>query len=449
MMSNVLHTVKRTAEMLLSLRVPDSCRNLGPCDLLLCCRDVDCAETVEGRSYSKLIDSVADDLQERGWGCRRFALPFSELVDGKAWGCPVSANRRLFFGAIVEKLFFETFSLFQSLPGDKAAARALSFQERVYRKILETAKPRGIVAIGAPRALCRAARKVKVPVVELLHGYGYAQVPWGWDREARDNLPNAIWALDRVSARTFSCLEDKGLRVTHIPDPWRSRFEDAAKRRRLPPEWARRPDWLPVERRMILYSLQWGYDGDYRPFDHIVPNGILPDAVIRAVELTRDSVYWLFRMHPVQMRSWRYASHRRFMDRLCSRFSHCEWQRPSRHVLPALLPHCDGHMSMTSTTTYDAALAGVPSLLLCPTIERGGINEGLFEDLRSSGLAEFAREDEVFIAKWVQGCRRREKWRGQDDGVRENYDAAVAWLLGSVLKSDLRTEANTEMAERR
>jgi len=43
---------------------------------------------------------------------------------------------------------------------------------------------------------------------------------------------------------------------------------------------------------------------------------------------------------------------------------------------------------MTSGTTGEAAIFGVPSLLLCPTLKPGGPHSGWFSELAEDGLVE-------------------------------------------------------------
>ena len=142
-----------------------------------------------------------------------------------------------------------------------------------------------------------------------------------------------------------------------------------------------------------MVSLSWGYDNDHRQFAGILANGVMHEDLVRAIELTQDSVFWLLRLHPVQLRLERYNHHRVFLEELTSQTRNCEWHQASTLPLPLLLSQCHGHITMSSMTTYEAAFLAVPSLLLCPTLRSGAMKASMFGDLRLSGYAELGEFD--------------------------------------------------------
>jgi hypothetical protein len=66
----------------------------------------------------------------------------------------------------------------------------------------------------------------------------------------------------------------------------------------------------------------------------------------------------------------------------------------------------DGHISMSSMTVYDAALLGVKSLLLCPTLLKDGIFADYFEDLVKAGYVEKIVSNDTFIFNWVYTIKK-------------------------------------------
>ena len=56
---------------------------------------------------------------------------------------------------------------------------------------------------------------------------------------------------------------------------------------------------------------------------------------------------------------------------------------------------------MTSGSTGEAAIFGVPSLLLCPTLKPGGAHSGWFSELAEDGIVEFGQLDPDYINKWI------------------------------------------------
>ncbi len=66
-MKKYFYLIKNYLAKFLSARFPDTYQSLGKCDVLLCCHDVNRGDTLDGLPYSKLIDSVSEDLMDKGW----------------------------------------------------------------------------------------------------------------------------------------------------------------------------------------------------------------------------------------------------------------------------------------------------------------------------------------------------------------------------------------------
>ncbi len=432
--TDLKHKFKHYLSMSKLLLVHDSYTRMGTCDVLLCCHDVDRGETLHGRAYSKLIDSLAEYLAERGWICAQFAFPYSVLIGDKAWGNPTSANRRLWFGANLLRLHHLGAKL-----GIRFSEKTVEFlecyQRRFYDELFDRTQCRCVITIGAPPAMCSIARKRELPVIELLHGIGYKPIPWNWDKEEAEFLPTGILSLDDISTKTFAELSDKGVTVRQIPHPWFRRFMEITLRDQLPEEWKQIPQWLPTNRRIIMVSLSWGYDNDHGQLAGILANGLMHEDLVRAIELTQDSVFWLLRLHPVQLRLERYNHHRVFLEELTSQTRNCEWHQASTLPLPLLLSQCHGHITMSSMTTYEAAFLAVPSLLLCPTLRSGAMKASMFGDLRLSGYAELGEFDAQKIKVWAESSNRC--ITPFQASPKHDLDSAVEWMLGSVSKHDL------------
>jgi len=428
--------IKKYLELLLPSIIPDTYQSLGKCDVLLCSHDVDLGETLNGLPYSKLIDSVCEDLTDKGWICKQFAHPFSVLTGKKAWGNPASANRKILELSIRQKIQ-KTFPLFSHLTPGKIKKLPITSLDSFYCDLFDITQPKCIITIGSPASMCSVARLKGIPMIELLHGIGYATDPWGWDKEPPCNLPTGVLSLDDVSTKTFSNLKNKGVEVRQIPHPFFRRFLNVEARKKLPQEWQKKPSWLPVDRPVILVALSWGYDGDhssYTQFAGILKNGLIPDEVIDAVEQTQDSVFWLFRRHPVQLKMSKYNHHRQFLDKLVKKYPNCEWYESSVLPLPLLLSYCSGHITMSSMTSYDAAFMGVKSLLLCPTLQLNGAGSCYFQDLIASGFAELGNFDTGNIVQWVTGVSRSDQAFTTSVNSDADWDSAIEWMLGKVHK---------------
>ena len=404
MLMNKFGLITRVTGILRAVKKRDTINKLTKCDVLLICLDVDRGDLKFGLPYSKLLDSVHEDLTAKGYICKQFAPPLSLVVGKKAWAEPYSANR-LFLATHIVGKFKNLISSIQkrsALPPDYAA-------HAVYKKVLEKVQPMFIVVIGASSVLCWEARKLKIPVLELLHGIGYDSVKWGWDKETVENLPTHILSLDPVSTESFSKLNEKGIKTIEIPHPWYSRFDIDAVKSDIDPKWLERPNSIPKDKKVILISLTWGYDGDHSPYDYyanILPNGMLPEELLDVIKQTRKEIFWCLRRHPVQVCSNKYDKQIDFLNAIVSECPNSEWQESTTSTINALLPLCAGHISMMSMTAYEAAAMGVKSLLLCPTLKGSRENANLFSDLERDGYAVKGDFNANYILEWVTSVEK-------------------------------------------
>lgn len=423
---NNVHALKRTWEILLSLRRTDTFNSLKKCDVLFICHDLDRGETWEGKAYSKLLDSLDSEFKYKGLKTQHLSHPYSRITGESSWSNPALCNRIFFWAAIKRRLKkFLIYIRLNKLNYD--------YQQEVYITILKKITPKCIITIGSPPYLCRAANALNINICEILHGIGYTPIPWGWDLTPAENLPNIIWSLDEVSTNTFKPLSSKGIVTRQIPHPFYKLFNNAQHnfKDKLPNEWLELPKIYPSGSKKILISLQWGYDGDHiknSHFDGILPNGLFPAEILKLIEILGKDYFWCFRLHPEQLRSSRYKYQKKILKNITEQYKNCEWELSSTLPLPLLLSHCSGHITMSSMSTYDAAFMSVKTLLLCPTLSKGRKNQNMFEDLLISGYASKCLINQTSILEWVQqvmpsdapfSTKSAESW---DDCMGELFD---------------------------
>jgi hypothetical protein len=316
-------------------------------------------------------------------------------VGSLAWGYAHSANRRFFRNFLWKK-------------GCKALGRHAAAERMdidFYADLLARTGASSMVGIGLPKAAILAARRRGVKTVEVLHGYGYSSLPWGWDATPPDRLPDAVIAFDDLSARTFGALAAKGMEVFRIENFWYRMFRDARQRATLPDVWRQEPPWIPKDKKVILVSTSWGYDGDHGPygfFAGILENGLFPRELLDAINLAGDDFYWLFRLHPVQLAGERSQRYSKILNDVCLHAPNSEWHKASRAPLPLVLQHCHAHISMISMTAYDAAFMGLKSLMLCPTLRPSGANELMFSDLKAQGYVQLGTFSAGEMVSWLK-----------------------------------------------
>ncbi len=396
-MSARFHRFLGIWKILKSLRHKDTYKAMEHCDVVLCCADSDRADDYEGKAYSKILDSFAERLVKSGIRVQRFAWPYSQLTGCAAWGYAHSANRRFFWSLLWSKG--------RKVLGLKPAAE--SMEVNFYSHLISQTGCRSLAGIGLPSTAIRAAKMRGIKSLEILHGYGYSSVPWGWGSAAKETLPDVVITFDPLSAKTFGSLAINCLEVAQIENLWYRKFRDKSEFDRLPPSWRREQNWIPKGKKTVLVSMSWGYDGDhgiYPFFAGILKNGLFPEELVDAIQLAGDEYYWIFRLHPVQLRGERSGRYRKILRNLCGKFKNCEWEIGTTIPLPLLLRSCHAHISMISMTAYDAAFMGVRSLMLCPTLRSGGANELMFADLKQRGYLELGSFDANAIVSWLQSA---------------------------------------------
>ncbi len=408
--------LKHQLLLLLNLDYSNEIENIDICDVLLFCHDVDRPISLSGKAYSPLLDSVREDFESRGLSCKSIAHFGSLLTGKKGYGEPISLNRAYIFYILKRKIL--------NLLGVNSR-----FKSNPFVDILEKSGAKMILTIGFPAELAIAAKSKGVFHVELLHGIGYAFLPWGWDKLSSDFLPNGILSLDEVSTKSFSPLEDEKVDIHTIPHPFLKRFSPN-RLNSQPPEWVIDLSKSSNFSKNILVTLTWGYAGDHGPhvnFADILPNGLFFEELFDLVK-EESNVFWHFRMHPVQLRKLRYKKLLDFMDDLVLSQSNVDWRVASSLPFPSIAMHCDGNVSMSSMSCYDAAASGVPSLMLCPTVQKGNVHQDWFVDLENEGYVTKAKFEKEMLRNWVQQTHKvKPKLSNLEDD--DAWEVAVKWML--------------------
>lgn len=388
--NRVSEKIKKYLGIIKEINLKNNISRIEKCDFLLLCRDANRGVSLNGKAYSPLLDSVQDELNSRGYTTQTVALPWSRLVGADAYGQVIAINRSYFLALLLRKAFKRNYIY------------------RLYCRIIKAASPQKLISIGCEDSLCAAARDLGVKHAELLHGIGYARLPWGWGNKEKCFLPQEIISLDSVSTATLKELEIHGISIRQIEHPFLKRFL-GSERERLPAEW------LLEERREyekeMLVSLQWGYTEGVDckiGFKGILRNGLIPEALVEIIKKTKTTVLWRLRFHPVQLRNQKkYKLHFEMVEELSMLYPNIEWRESTQKPLPSVLERCSGHVTMISASSYEAAYMGVETLALCPTLRCGGINSNLFEDLVARGYLTKEKATEQLIFEWQKTVKKK------------------------------------------
>ncbi len=429
------------------IRFNDTTKRICPCDVLLFCQDVDRGISLNKKAYSPLMDSVRDDLERRGFSCLSLTYPPNQLIGKKAHGSPMSLERLYLIEVIKDSFSRKVYWLRQKIGCSKEhkskVVGDLDIYVRVYKKLIEQFKPRLIITICTSKELAYAARISQVFHVELLHSIGDVCLQWNWGELERKYLPQGILSLDEVSSNTYNnSLQAKGVFIKTIPHPFIRRF--------IPKNWSKLPREWKIQRKNsfkyqkeILVTLSQLYSRDlikgidynsplynyYINYTEILENGLFFEELTEVIRLTKTTIFWRFRFHPVQMRQKRkYARLFSFIDRFVHENLNCEWNQSSTLPLPSVASQCSGNIMMCSSSCYDVAYLGVKTLALCPTLQPSGINENRYLDLVEKGYVVKQKPTVIDILNWVENIEKVDPLIDMlaDDML---WDEAVEWLF--------------------
>lgn len=363
----------------------------------------------DGR-YSPILEGIRASCEELGFDTVNLSHPYAVFRSSQIKGGSITINYRT--------LSIRLFVFLERWRGRGARSQLrLGREVKMYRALLEKYRPRAIVSIQPPSGLCQAARQLGINTIEAMHGTNISlsdKIYCTHMQQDEDVLPNVILSFDDVSHATFSTLcQGRNIAPLRASDPWLHLLRyQRAHEATLQDE----PEKVQ-DRKIILVTLQWGYDGERESLSNIIPNGILHPELEEAFAATQgQDVCFYLRAHPIQMNGAGYQRHRKYIKSMTERYPHVEVERATKMPLPLLLDEVSGHITMSSSSVGEAVVAEVPSLLLCPTLHEGGENYGLFREIENSGLVKFGQLDSQYIVSWINKCAPRvmEVYRDQD-----------------------------------
>lgn len=362
---------QKVLSVLRCLRSRDTWMSLERCDVLLLCHDVDRSLQIQNKYVSPLIESVAHELRANGFETSSLAIPWSMLVNHDSDDVVSLCNRSYFRSRLSKKLKeFSSRLGFRNVTNDNAS------EERLWSQILAKTSPRVIVSIGAPPNMCVSARKLGIPFVELMHGSRFNRLPWGYGERSPHNLPSHILCFDEVSQTTFQVLESRGVVVSLCEHPQLSLSQA------IPNEFDPTEHHLPTKTLRILVALQWGYSRGEEFGDHF-SNEMFPTQLLEYLDSENSLLKFVFRLHPVQIRSGRYRRTVKAVIDLCETCRNVEPFPVGHGDLPQLLQQIDCVLTPGSGLASEAVMYSVPVIFF-------DLNPAVSSDLKVAYAPEIA-----------------------------------------------------------
>lgn len=343
----------------------DSWRQAKPSDVLFFSSDLDRSVVLDGLAFGKIMGPFQSLFETEGYSALSVGSPGDRKVGRLASASTISISR-LFIPAAVEDLLRNTWrSAFGLVILNRFAAR-----ERAYVRLFRTLEPKFIFALNSTPEMCLAARRLRIPIVEVLHSRGHGYIPKVWQTRSNSDYPDGIIAYNGLSTEVFKQL----LPVLQVPN-FRIEFEQSLARRFLkvqPPPFAQS---VSPYRTVVLFTASYFHeDGSW-------PSG-LPEALVELVSEDQD-IFLLVRMHPVMLTKPSFAKARKGLQKLIENCPNCDLQWASKAPLYAVLQVATIHFTFDSMSAYEAADIGMISL----AIDDGeNIPGRKMEDLRHAGF---------------------------------------------------------------
>jgi hypothetical protein len=347
--------IKRMIKKINALKIFDTLKmGVEEVDIVFLSSDADKGLEIGGLFYAQIIDPLMDYCRREKIKYICISIPFSSLRKSSTYSKSHTINWAY-----------------------------LLMRRRVWKWIFEKKiKTKIIAGVGLTTDLNIVAINNNITTYELMHGFGLGKNDYIWGSESRkykkEILPNTFIAYDRQTYETLSnILKDRSSHVKlarhHFYD--RDEYSDLKTIEDLEIRFSKKE--LQNGKLSILITLQHGYDGSVDELRNILNNGLIHDELINCVKSHCD-INWIIKLHPVQLRSDKYGWIRDRLEIIFNGRQNVFIDEYSNCDTYAILHFVNGHITMSSGTVVEAAMLGVPSLGLCPTLRNGGIMSDAF-----------------------------------------------------------------------
>lgn len=392
LMNRLNLTIGHIVKIFIAIVKPDSNSPLHAVDFVFISADENKAEqTRGGQAFDRLLDTLAIKLDNLGFTHVHIARPPALVVGLSAWSDARRINRA-FSIRLIADLFIGVFQ------EDK-----FRFRRALYSDLFGTLRPKAVFAIGSRGYMWQAAHDLGIPFVEVLHGVGYDDLTTTptFSRGSTEGFPGFVASFDDVSSSSWVRLIGDEKRLLRVESFWLKEFLGSSSAPELPLFYSphSRP-WREFGRK-VLITLSSSVVGASPLFSERDAAKGRPEEILRTIENTEESVFWMIRFHPVMAKTSN-PGQRVQRERIrvaLSRFRNVEVVESSRTPLPSLLKDATHHITSDSMATYEAAEFGVPSFLISKSLpEIGGSH---LSPLIDEGYATLASSSEKTVLEWI------------------------------------------------
>jgi hypothetical protein len=392
-----INKIKNLANILASISHGGDTLTKGHCDVLLVRHDVDCGYIYKKQAYAHILDSFGELLNQEGLKTRTIATPYSLLVKDKAYNSPRTYNRH--------ELKTRAVSFFAKRLGLNYLTSTWkeTQDEQNWIKILNTTKPKIIVAIQPDSSICKVGNLFNIPVYDFQHGVIASENPW-YGKKYRENedsnkLPDGYLCWDDESAQVIEAWASDKTDIKVVGNPWFSRFISHKATDKLVNAALNEKVFIN-NKPTLLVSLSWGMDQFYTDPSF---NKVMINELESLILNTAHKYNWLIRLHPVQLRGSEKGIVHEYLARTFGRLTDSvNWTLASNLPLPIILGQTQLHITDFSTVVTEAAWFGIPTALLSPELQLNGMYSSYFALERKLGLAQVLPHCSSALSSWIE-----------------------------------------------
>jgi CDP-glycerol glycerophosphotransferase (TagB/SpsB family) len=302
--------------------------------------------------------------------------------------------------------------------------------------VLVQFQPKVVIGIDIPKSLVVSAKDRNVSVIELYHGFGrgpnnavYFSKFKG--EEKSKEWPTEIIVYDDQSYKTLTKMLPDMITVILARNYWFD-FLETVGQKYLSSVRSSLEDKLYKYQKVVLVSLQHGYDGSREYLAGILDNGLIHSNILKLIDDRKD-ILFVLKPHPVQVASSDWKNVWRFLNSLEEANDNVVFERVVNTDIFSLLMLSDAHMTMSSSAIYEAGLLERPSIALCPTLQKGGFLQDAFKAVEDKGLLTRAKLNGLDLVQFFDNPAHFTKTKKKHAGYNE-YAQPAASKVDTILK---------------
>ncbi len=353
-------------------------------EYILLCHDDHRSVICNSKYYSPLTDSILDKLNNSGFSSRSFAIPYSKLSRGQAYGNPHSLSGPYSRARVIQKIYQFSIGKFKKNRSDRKLI------VRFWINFLKKYNPREVICVQPSEELCSAGKICGVLISDIQHGimdetrYYGSRENWQFSKEG---VPDRVYCWDEHSAST---IKKKWSQVDAVVfgNPFFQRLKISHKEF-LDAKSEYILDKL-MGKRVVLISLQ--YD------ENSLSTIDIPQEIVESIKSCQvDGVTFCVKFHPVQLRN---ISHNKLINIFKKTYGDKLWHSiidVSDVPLLISLKFINYQIAASSASAIDAANFKVKTGFW----EQNKKIENWFRSYIDSGFVEFLPKNHIEISKKI------------------------------------------------